>query len=184
MPVNNQWITTNTTFDGMSYPEEMTQQNLFDNSMQEAVKSLMNDHADQVEADTKEIKESLILEPTGYPVEVYVLAHAANGRRNKANKIPCRKTKPLGNFCYDLQSDQFLVECAAYEHLGKFQMGYRARMEGVEGWAVDVPLSLSVVEKRLSPQHQEAFEVFKKKFPEKTHNYSYIQCTGVFNGEE
>jgi len=180
MPANNQWITTTTT----SYPNEFVQRDLFENTMQEAVEDLMNDHADRVEADTKEIKESLILEPTGYPVEVYVLAHAANGRRNKTNKIPCRKTKPLGSFCYDLHSDQFLVECAAYQHLGKFQMGYRARMEGVEGWAVDVPLSLSVVEKRISPQHKEAFETFKKKFPEKTHNYSYIQCTGVFNGEE
>ena len=185
MPANNQWITTtDANFDGISYTSEMIQRDLFDNQMQEAVDNLMTDHAEDVAADTKEIKETLILEPTGYPVEVYVIAHAANGRKNTCQKIPCRKTKPLGNWCYDLANDQFLVDCAAYQHLGRFQMGYRARMEGVEGWAVDVPLSLSVIEKRLKPRYQEAFETFKKKFPEKTHTYSYIQCSGVFNGQE
>jgi hypothetical protein len=184
MPANNQWITTNMTFDGMSNQTEFVERDLFDNSMQEAVENLMTDHAGKVEADTKEIKDSLILEPTGYPVEVYAIAFAANGRKNQCRKISCRKTKPLGNWCYDLNSDQFLVDCAGHQHLGRFPIGYKARMEGVEGWAVDVPLSLSVIEKRLSPQHQEAFDIFKKKYPEKTHTYSYIQCTGVFDGEE
>ena len=187
MPSNNQWIYSDTTEEVVftlppSSSSEVGQQDLFGNSMQEAVENIMNEHAEAVEEDTREIKESLILEPTGYPVEVYAIAFSKTGRKNSCQKISCRNAKPLGSWCYDLRDDQFLVDCAGYQHLGRFSLGYKARMKNIEGWEVDIPLSLSVIEKRISSRYKGAFEEFKKHYPEKDHTYSFIQCGGVFNG--
>lgn len=152
--------------------------------VQEAIDNLMDDHGTATQDDTAEIKDSLILEPTGYPVEVYIIAHSKSGRNNMCQRIPCKKAKPLGNWCYDLQTDQFLVDCAGFQHLGRFRMGYRLRMEQVEGWSVDIPLPSTSIEKNLSERNRQLFDKFKKKFSEKDHSFSFIQCSGVFNGEE
>jgi hypothetical protein len=181
MPMPSPWTTTKTSFDTQQITVDFFDHSPKTNSRQEVVDNLMTD--EKVEEDTAAIKESLILEPTGYPVEAYVIAYAANGRRNNCKRIPCKKTKPLGSWCYDLATDQFLVDCAGFLHLGRFPIGYRARMKGIEGWAADMPLSLSIIENRISPQCKELFDEFKKNYPEESYNHSYIQCTGVFNGE-
>tara|TARA_Y100000034_G_scaffold43496_3_gene53102 strand:- start:25463 stop:25993 length:531 start_codon:yes stop_codon:yes gene_type:complete len=153
--------------------------------MQEVIDNLMSDKKSTIDSDEKEIKEALTLEPTGYPVEVFVIAFGRTNRKNMCQRIPCGKVQPLGNWCYDTHSDQLLVDCAGFQHLGRFNVGYRLRMESVEGWTVDVPLTESIITAKISPRYQEAFEHFKASHPSKDYRLSYVQCSGVFNnGEE
>lgn len=136
-----------------------------------------------LEEDKASIKESLILEPTGYSVDVYIIAYSS--KRNMLKRISCNKVKPLGNWCYDLNTDTLMIECSAYAHLGRFPVGYKMKMEGVEGWSVEVPLSEAIIEKRICGEGKKVLDRFKAEYPSKENSYSFVQCSGVFrSGQE
>lgn len=146
---------------------------------------------EQIKEDVDDIKDNLIFSPTGYHVEVYIIAQSVDRQqrvkkgllRKSYQKISCQKIKPLSNWCYDLHNDELIVDCVGYAHLGRFPMGYKLEMKNIEGWYVDVPLSESIIMKRMGERQQREFDMFKDRYPEAEHTFKFVQFSGVFNEE-
>lgn len=149
---------------------------------EEELAAMMEEHKKQADSDVEDIRNSLVIEPTGYPMEIYVIAYSKNGRKNHPQKIKCKTNKPMGSWCYDLESDSFVVSCVSWCYLGKLPRGYKLKMNDVEGWERNVPMSKDFVLSNLTPAAKEELEKFKKSHPKKGHVIKYIQCSGVFNG--
>lgn len=143
------------------------------------IKEVLGASSKELSEDTKDIKTSLVVETTGYPVEVYCIAYSKSMRHNVPKQIPCKRCKPLSNECYDMATDSVVVTCADFLNLGKVvNMGYRLRMLGVNDWRVDVPLPEVLIQKNLPSNAKKALEVFMKKYPEPKYHFSFLQFSG------
>lgn len=127
----------------------------------------------------EEIKNNLVLERTGWSIKIYIIAIAKNGE-NTMKRIDCNKSKPIGNHCYDMNSDQLIIECAAHLYLGEINLGCKLSMKNILGWNVDVPLPESFILKKLNDIYRGKLEVFEKEYPEDKYVLSFAQIGGVY----
>lgn len=160
------------------------EENLFGDCIECSVKNMTEYYGEDAKKEIVEIQKNLIFKPTGYPVNIYVIAVSKpeKNRTDEKKVIPCETGKPIGAHCYDHSADRYIIRCAGLINLGRFKVGYKLEMHGVDGWKVDVPLPESLLLKQMSASARKTLEKFKRDFSESDYNFSFIQCSEVFNG--
>lgn len=123
----------------------------------------------------KELQHALEVCPSFERTYIIVVARHKERGRNFVNRISCKKGLPIGGYTYDAQTDSYHVDCADYLHLGYVSVSFMAKIKGLSGWEVRVPMSENVLKKYLSSLQKKELKNFKNHFKTEEYDIQFIQ---------
>jgi len=99
--------------------------------------------------------------------KICVVMVAIDRKHHDKNKIESIKANgdPLGGYAYTAESDNYLINCCGFAHLGIVPMAFRLSVPGCAGKQL-LPLTESLVQKHASPPQRKMIRHFKEKYPE------------------
>lgn len=137
-------------------------------------------HADQVNADLKEIRKKISLDQNYDGTCVIFLAIHQTPELNSFHSIPAYSGEPVNVGVYDMVKDKFHVCCYSYISIGPIPINYRLEMKDAHEWSVNVPIPIVVIEKYLDDHQKQELESWKKRLEGEKYTIETIQVVNVY----
>jgi len=93
---------------------------------------------------------------------------------NETKFLSCKGFLPIGNLVYELQSDNYIINCFDYIDLGTVPISLVATTKGCPSWSAKMPLPEKVIKKHLNSKQKKEIKNFLSKF-DKEFSFSYVQ---------
>lgn len=122
----------------------------------------------------KDQKEHTDIVATNDRTYLIAVAIHKDRSRNVMTRISCKNGIPLGGYLYDVQSDNYHVECCDYLQLGYLPVSFVINVESA-GWATRIPMTESVIKKFMTDLQKRELKNFRNHFKSEDFHLEFIQ---------
>lgn len=106
---------------------------------------------------------------------VHLVAVDRRAEHNAPISLPCEHCHCVSGYAYDGKSDAVWINGVDHRDLGVVDYGVQVMLENTGSWRTYLPLSVSALEKVMSPGQIRSVAEFKERYPANSHDLHFVQ---------